>query len=62
MNFIVDRKTLACVLLLNHELYTEEVRSGLHRKRRMPRTAPKNKAASTPSKQGPNLLDGKADE
>jgi len=53
------REVLARLLKLNHERYAEEVKQGLHEKKK---GAAKKKAASKPDKQEASLFDGEDDE
>jgi len=53
------REVLARLLKLNHERYAEEVKQGLHSKKK---GAAKKKAASKPDKQEASLFDGEDDE
>lgn len=58
------REVLQRLLKLNHERYAEEVKQGLHSKKKgaTKKAAPKKKAASKPGKQEASLFDGEDDE
>ena len=57
------RDVLARLLKLNHELYAEEVKQGLHGRRgAAKKAAPQKKAASKATKQEASLFDGEDDE
>lgn len=57
------REVLQRLLKLNHERYAEEVKQGLHSKKRAAKkTAPKKKAANKPAKEESTLFDLGEDE